>query len=170
MLMKPSELDRQKFLLSPYERKGPVDAISDVKIGCLYLKWRCLRKTQMYKIRYILWSQRVDPKQWIYAIIVLQPFCNLYCAIFAMLCFFLQHFADNIEKQSVFLGFLSTYCKKYKTCVFLQHFVESTEKPLVPLYFFALGVQKHHKTCAFCITLLNMLENVGFPLFLALIL
>ena len=91
---------------------------------------------------------------------------SLLCYVF----FCLQHFADNIEKQSVFLGFFELILQKIQNLCFLQHFVESAEKQLVLLCFFALRVQKHHKTCAFCITLLNMLENVGFPLFLALIL
>ena len=116
-----------------------------------------------------------DPSAWTPNSEFMQSlFCN-HSAIFtvqSLLCyvFFCNILLTILKNSRFFWVFLSTYCKKYKTCVFLQHFVESTEKPLVPLCFFALGVQKHHKTCAFCITLLNMLENVGFPLFLALIL
>jgi len=97
---------------------------------------------------YIL-SQRVDPKQWIYAIIVPQPFCNLYCAIFAMLDFFAT-FCWQYWKPSVFLCFFWTHIAKNTKLVFFATFCWKYGKPLVLVcFFFALRVQKHHKTYCF---------------------
>ena len=101
----------------------------------------------MYIYIYV-WSQRVDPKQWIYAIIVLQPFCNLYCAIFAMLCFFLQHFADNIEKQSVFLGFFEHILQKIQNLCFFATFCWKYGKTVgSPLFFCTRSAKASQNLC-----------------------
>ena len=101
----------------------------------------------MYIYIYV-WSQRVDPKQWIYAIIVLQPFCNLYCAIFAMLCFFLQHFADNIEKQSVFLGFFELILQKIQNLCFFATFCWKYGKTVgSPLFFCTRSAKASQNLC-----------------------
>ena len=96
----------------------------------------------------MIWSQRVDPKQWIYAIIVLQSFCNLYCAIFAMLCFFLQHFADNIEKQSVFLGFFEHILQKIQNLCFFATFCWKYGKTVgSPLFFCTRSAKASQNLC-----------------------
>ena len=111
---------------------------------CVYI---CIYLYILY-IYIEIWSQRVDPKQWIYAIIVLQPFCNLYCAIFAMLCFFLQHFADNIEKQSVFLGFFEHILQKIQNLCFFATFCWKYGKTVgSPLFFCTRSAKASQNLC-----------------------
>ena len=71
--------------------------------------------------------------------------CNL---CYAMLFFCLQHFADNIEKQSVFLGFFELILQKIQNLCFFATFCWKYGKTVgSPLFFCTRSAKASQNLC-----------------------
>ena len=85
-----------------------------------------------------------------------------------MLCF-LQHFAEHIEKPSVFLCFLNSDCKKqYKTCVFCNILMKILKNQRFSFVFASRVLENLIKPVHFAIFCWTCWKTVCFPLCLEL--